>query len=35
VYGVIADAKGVVDLAATKRLRAEMRGARMERRAAE
>jgi N-methylhydantoinase B len=35
VYGVMTDADGVVDLAATKRLRAEMRGARMERRAAE
>ncbi len=35
VYGVIADTKGVADLAATKRLRAEMRGARRERRAAE
>jgi N-methylhydantoinase B len=35
VYGVMTDADGVVDLAATKRLRAEIRGARMERRAAE
>ncbi len=35
VYGVVTDAGGIVDLAATKRLRAEMRGARMERRAAE
>jgi N-methylhydantoinase B len=35
VYGVMTDAKGVVDLAATKRLRAEMRGARMNRKAAE
>ena len=36
VYGVVTDAKtGAVDLAATKSLRERMRGARMERRAAE
>jgi len=35
VYGVVTDAKGVVDLAATKSLRQEMRAARMDRRAAE
>jgi N-methylhydantoinase B len=35
VYGVVTDASGGVDLAATKHRRAEMRGARMERRAAE
>jgi N-methylhydantoinase B len=36
VYGVVADeATGAVDLAATRRLRQELRGARLERRAAE
>ena len=35
VYGVVTDAKGVVDLAATKTLRRDMRTARTDRRAAE